>query len=426
MIKLPAKVCVEDNATPLARIVFHFMGGSSEDPHGKEGLTSLTNRLILRGTETLCRAQYEDQLEQLGVNLVPTCSASSLSIGGSLHKRHAAQWFELLKGALTRPAFAHDEVERGKREMLAEFDAIFDEDASLGRYILDKALFKDTPYGRSGLGTPDSLERIQRDDLIEHHRKAYAQHRLLVGCAGDVGGDPIQGPLKELINCLPHGHTPQLPILPLKTRHTKVIIIDKPDRSQCQIFTGQLVSGARDGQMLPFQFGALTLGGNFSSRLVQKLRIERGLSYGAYAWLRTDQTVSALFTHADVAHDSVGEGLSVLLNAQDELEQEGVSDAEFEFGKRHILKGMAFGLETASMEVAQKIRLGLLGRNIKDFEKRVSMIESLEQSAVQDAMKSLSLKGKRVIVLVCTYDETTQRQLAPVIEPFEVDVIDGR
>ena len=94
MIKLPVKVCVEDNATPLARVVLHFMGGSSEDPPGKEGLTSLTNRLLLRGTETLCRAKYEDQLEQLGVNLVPTCSASSLSIGGSLHKRHAARWFE--------------------------------------------------------------------------------------------------------------------------------------------------------------------------------------------------------------------------------------------------------------------------------------------------------------------------------------------
>ena len=208
MIKLPVKVCVEDNATPLARVVLHFMGGSSEDPPGKEGLTSLTNRLLLRGTETLCRAKYEDQLEQLGVNLVPTCSASSLSIGGSLHKRHAARWFELVSSALTKPAFADEEIERGKREMLAEFDALFDEDASLGRYMLNRALFAGTPYGRSGLGTSDSLERLQRDDLLEHHYKAYAQHRLLVGCAGDIADGQIQGPLNELIAQLPTGTPP--------------------------------------------------------------------------------------------------------------------------------------------------------------------------------------------------------------------------
>ena len=400
------------------------MGGSVRIHPVKRGSKSNEPSTPTRN-KALCRAKYEDQLEQLGVNLVPTCSASSLSIGGSLHKRHAARWFELVSSALTKPAFADEEIERGKREMLAEFDALFDEDASLGRYMLNRALFAGTPYGRSGLGTSDSLERFSVT-IYEHHYKAYAQHRLLVGCAGDIADGQIQGPLNELIAQLPTGTPPQLPIVTLKGRRTRVVIIDKPDRPQCQVFTGQLIPGARDANMLPFQFGTLILGGNFSSRLVQKLRIERGLSYGAYAWLRTDQTVSAMFTHADMAHDAIGEGLSVLLSAQDELEQEGVSSAEFDFGKRHILKGMAFGLETASMEVAQKIRLGLLGRNIEDFKKRVSMIKSLEQSAVQDAMTSLSQRGERVIVLVCTYDETTKRQLAPVVDPFEVDVIDGR
>lgn len=426
MTEHPTIVHVEDTSTPLARIVLHFLGGASQDPAGFEGLTCLMNRLMIRGTRQHARAEYEDLVEQLGVNLVPTCGASSLSIGGSLHRRHASTWFNLIQAAFTMPLFDPEEIERGKRELLAEFDTLFDEDASLGRFFLKQALFKGTPYGRSILGTPESLKRITREGLLAHRHQTYTQHNLLVGCAGDAGGESVQAPLAQLIQSLPTGVPVQLPKFTLSSCSTRVVIIDKPDRAQCQVFSGQLVPGASQATILPYQFGALVLGGTFTSRLIQKLRVERGLSYGAYAWLSTDQMYSGLFTHADVAGDRIDEGVAVLLESLDTLARDGITEAEFDFGKQHILKGMPFGLETASMEAAQKVRLALLGRNIADFDRRVELVNALEIGAVQTAMQSLLTQGSRVILLVCTYDEKTKAKLAPILKPFDIEVIDGR
>ncbi len=426
MIEHPTRVQVVDTATPLARIVFHFLGGASQDPVGFEGLTCLMNRLMIRGTQKHTRAQYEDLVEQLGVSLVPTCGGSSLSLGGSLHRRHASTWFELVHAAFTEPRFDAEEIERGKRELLAEFDMLFDEDASLGRFFLKQALFSDSVYGRSILGTPDSLNQITRDHLLVHRDQIYTQQRLLVGCAGDVQGAAIQGPLAQLIDALPTGPPLKLPSVDLGPRTTRVVIINKPDRTQCQVFAGQLVPGACHTTMLPYQFGALVLGGTFTSRLIQELRVERGLSYGAYSWLSTDQMFSGLFSHADVASDRIDEGVSVLLESLETLAQDGITDAEFSFGKQHVLKGMPFGLETASMEAAQKVRLAILGRKVSDFERRVELVNALKIESVQAAMNSLNTRGRRVIVLVCTYDQSTKKKLAPVLKPFDVEVIDGR
>lgn len=422
----PTIVQVSDSSTPLARVVFHFRGGASQDPEGLEGLTCLMNRLMIRGTQKLTRSDYEDRVEQLGVNLVPTCGSSSLSLGGSLHRRHAPSWFKLVHSAFMEPRFDEAEIERGKRELIAEFDMLFDEDGSLGRFFLKQALYQNSPYGRSILGTPASLAQITRQDLLNHREHIYAQQRLLVGCAGDIDGHSLQKPLEHLITSLPTGPNLELPIVELADRSTRVVIIDKPARTQCQVFSGQLVPGASATTMLPYQFGALVLGGTFTSRLIQSLRVERGLSYGAYSWLSADQMSSGLFCHADVDSDRIDEGVSVLLESLDTLSSDGITESEFVFGKKHILKGMPFGLETASMEVAQKIRLAMLGRKIDDFERRVELVNSLEIDAVQDAMQSLNQRGKRIILIVCTYDQATKKKLAEVLKPFDVEVIDGR
>ena len=308
MNKHPTIVDVTDTSTPLARIVFHFRGGASQDPVGLEGLTCLMNRLMIRGTQNLSRSEYEDRVEQLGVNLVPTCGSSSLSLGGSLHSRHASNWFELVHSAFTEPRFDEAEIERGKRELIAEFDMLFDEDGSLGRFFLKQALYRNTPYGRSILGTPESLTKITRQDLVNHRKNIYAQQRLLVGCPGDIKGDSIQKSLEHVITSLPLGSALELPNVELGERTTRVVIVNKPDRTQCQIFSGQLVPGASSTAMLPYQFGALVLGGTFTSRLIQSLRVERGLSYGAYSWLSADEMSSGLFCNADIASDRIDEG----------------------------------------------------------------------------------------------------------------------
>src|SRR5690606_26250772 len=53
------------------------------------------------------------------------------------------------------------------------------------------ALARGAPYGHDPLGTAESLERIRRDDLVEHHRALAAASPMVLAVVGDV--DPKEG-----------------------------------------------------------------------------------------------------------------------------------------------------------------------------------------------------------------------------------------
>ena len=197
-------------------------------------------------------------------------------------------------------------------------------------------------------------------------------------------------------------------------------MVHKPSRSQCQLFTGQLIPGTDAGSLLPYQVGALVLGGTFSSRLTQTMRVDKGLCYGAHAWLSVERTCGGLFTHTDVDTQRIDEALIILTDLLDTYAKEGPRHEEFEFARNAILKGIPFGLETASMEVAQRVRLRLLGRDPSILDRKKEMLESLSLRDVREAMSNLRAFGERLTVLVCSYEGDTRRRLDPILNGFDV------
>ena len=379
---------------------------------------------MLRGTETRSRDEFENAIEQLGVNLVPACGVSSVSLGGSLLRRHTETWLDLMQETLTRPALAPQEIEKAKRELLAEGDLLWDDDAQFGRLILKQHLFEGSRYAHSTLGTHESINRIQITDIKNFIEEHYTQSRVLLGAAGQIGDDQFEKRCEAIVNSLPMGRSPQFPPPPRPRRKSTLVIANKPSRSQCQLFTGELIPGCQSGTLLPYQVGALVLGGTFSSRLIQRLRVEHGLCYGAHAWLSAERTCGGFFTHTDVDADRVDHAFNLLNETLEDYVANGPSEAEFDFAKSSILKGLPFGLETASMEVAQRVRLQLLGRNHSDLDRRRAQIEALKLSSVRKAMMTLPHHGKRVVVLVCSYDEALRQKLSPMIQDFDVVEVD--
>lgn len=402
----------------------NFVGGAASDPPSHEGLACLTNRMLLRGTVRRTRAEFENTIEHLGVNLIPSCGVGSLSIGGSLLGRHTNTWFELVEEALCQPRFESEEVERAKRELISEQRLLLDDDAQIGRLVLKEHLFAGSRYAHSALGTQASVERIQAEHIRAYAAQAYTQSRLLMSCSGDIESANFQQHLSKITNSLPVGEEWQLPLPPDEIKRKKVIILDKPSRSQCQVFTGQRTLGADDGSLLPLQVGALILGGTFSSRMVQELRVEKGLCYGAYAWVGAERQCGGFFTHADVSAEKVDEAVVSLNALIDEFMAKGPTEPEFTFAQSAILKGMPFGLETAAMEAAQRTRLRLLGRDSSELDRKEASVKALTQADVQLSLNRLSKIGERVMVIVCSYTEPIARKLAPLIEDADVVYLD--
>ena len=69
---------------PLTHVQVCFETSPVCDPPGLEGLTCLTNRLLLEGTVQRTRHDFHAQVEILGTEVISATQASWVSLGGTI------------------------------------------------------------------------------------------------------------------------------------------------------------------------------------------------------------------------------------------------------------------------------------------------------------------------------------------------------
>ena len=405
MTKGHTTIVVSDHDSPLIRGNLIFDVGASCDPKGMSGITAVTNRLLLRGTRKKTRIEFENEVEQLGGQLVANTMSETCNISGNFLRREMQNWFELLAEAIGEPKFDPIECKRTIRELCLEWDTILEDDAQLGRAVLKRALFGDSPYGHISIGRRSELQSLDSGIIREYFSQKFTSKRLLVAGAGDITQQELEAKSAQLAAVLPSSHLAiDRKTAPLDASH-RIIVINKPDRRQSQLVTCCAVPLTNQCSLTSYQTLALIFGGTFSSRLVQQLRVNRGISYGSHCWTTAFRKHLLVNCHADVDTEHVLDAAIEIQSLWNIFLEDGPTDEELSFAKDHHLNSLPFGLETASMEMAQRVRAHLLGRVFLSMEEKVSLIESLSKHSLLDERKSLMGTIKSATVIVGTLEK---------------------
>ncbi len=174
------------HAVPLVSLVVAFRSGSSADPQGKDGLARLAMRMLRRGCQGMTAEQVDFRIDVLGAEMAVDTSASTVAIHAQVISRNLDAFVELLARLMSTPTFPEDELQRLKRETVAEIVESRDSDRVVAQKAFQRALFPGHPYGRNAGGTTHTVETISRDDVLAFTRRYVVQGNAVVGLAGDV------------------------------------------------------------------------------------------------------------------------------------------------------------------------------------------------------------------------------------------------
>ena len=403
--------CTQDPETPLivethhglpvVHMTLYFPGGPAHDPVGKEGLTTLCNRALIRGTRTRTRSQIEEAIEQLGSDLLTLTQGFAVGLGGSILSRYLDVFIDTLGEVVTEPAFDAVEIGKTQREMIAQLQSTFDDDAMLGRRWLRRIMFAGTRFAHGALGWRDTLPTLTPDDVVAHYRRMYANGNLTIGASGDVTTERLTALIAPIRAGLPEGVAAQWTQTgpgPLPDR--AAYVIDKADRTQAQIFIGQPLVPAHHPDVIALQIATTAFGGTFTSRLMQEVRVKRGLSYGAHARLSTDRVTGSYLMTAAPDVSEVPETVGLLLDELTRFVDDGLSDAEIEFARTHLLQAHAFAVETPTLRAVQRVRARLLGCAPDHIDTWCDRVRALSCDAVRAAVRRRIHPRRQAVVVV--------------------------
>lgn len=414
----------ENHSLPLCRVQLTLRTGAASDLHpaaalgldgvGLPGLCNYATELQRRGAGGKTRAQLDDAIDALGASVHVTCWHDQVLFEATALREHIDAASAILADVLLRPSFTQSESEKLRRELDANLDDLRDDDGSLAGRFFARALYGDHAYAVPVGGTKDSIGRYS----VDLARKWFGQYlvagNLMFGVAGALTGEEAQALIARHFTGAKSGLAPgpaqdpdfgahaASPRATGKGRRLRVILVDKPARTQSQIYIGQLGPHWRDPQYLPLLVSTTAFGGTFTARLMDEVRVKRGLSYGASARLGTGRGVRGLVSHVMPSAEQTGETLELVLRLYREWAEGGLRPEEIDFSKGYLRKSHAFTIQTADDRLGLRTRLALCGMPesyARDFPDRIAAISAKD---VRGAMDAVLRPDELVVTLVAT------------------------
>src|SRR6185503_3499652 len=175
---------------PLATVVVLVDAGSVCDPAGREGTAQLTAKLLLEGTERSEGAELIERFESLGASVDASADWDAAAVTMTALAEHLPAAFDLLGEVVRTPAFRVREVERLKAERLAELLQLRAEPRGLADELFSRFLYVPTSrYARPEGGDEESVEAIDRDQLLSFYEARYLPGGTTLIVAGDISAD---------------------------------------------------------------------------------------------------------------------------------------------------------------------------------------------------------------------------------------------
>ncbi len=344
--------------TPLVWFDIAIRGGACADPHGVEGLHRHAALLARRGAGRRDRAELDETLDSLGAAVEVGVSRDAVSVSGLALSRHLDAVIDLAAEILAEPTFSEDEHARLLRETPQVLDEIRDDDSALATRWFDWLCSPGHPYGRTSLGTETSLTRIDRASATALWKREVVADNLVIGLAGDIDAAAAERVVTRLTERLPTGPRPVLSSqLPAReTRGRRVILVDKPDRTQAQLRIGQLSVGYGHADTAALAIAEAVFGGMFSSRLMQEIRVKRGWSYGAGCALRRSRLPHWFEIWMAAGIDVAGPAVALTLELFADYAAKGPTDDEVEFARSYLVGAMPFHVATARQRMQLAVR----------------------------------------------------------------------
>jgi zinc protease len=354
----------------FARIV--VPAGSASDPVDAPGAAHLVGALLTEGTDELSPVELNERIDALGAALHTRVGHDFAEVDLGLLAETLDEGLTLLADVVARAAFPPREVERLRAESLDALEARLDEPANVADDHASEAVFGTVhPYGRLPIGTVESVQRIQRQALIDFHRARYRPHGSVLLIAGDLGGE-LRGRLENAFadweGAVDRIEYPDLPPGPGSDR--PLLSIEWEDSAQGEIRVAGLGIPRNSPDWIPAAVANYILGGStITGRLGANLREDKGWTYGVRsgfaAGVHPGGWAVETAVGAEVTADALGEIEAELRRMVDHL----VSEEELARASEALILSLPRAFETPGRIVSRLATVEAFGLE-RDYWRR--------------------------------------------------------
>jgi zinc protease len=394
-------IVIAKHSVPLVTARMIIRTGGAFDPANRAGLADMTVSLLIKGTTTRSAQQIAEGVESLGATIDGSAGWDGSYVTTSAMSSKVPEALAYVADVVRHPTFTTKELNRLRTQNLDTLQVDMHEPRSLRSMVTARVVFDHTSYGHNLGGTPESLVRITHQDVVAFHRRYYRPSNAILVFGGDIEPAAAFALAKRLFGAWPNGGTAKVPMPPAAhiSPTGRVVVIDMPEAGQAAVAVARLGIRRADGAYDAAQVTNMVLGGDYSSRLNEEIRIKRGLSYGAGSSFDLRRDVGPFVASALTKNESAVEVAGLLLGELARISSEPVPAAELAVRKASLIGTFGRSLETDAALAGRVGDLALYDLPLSEVNRYTSGIEHVTAGDVQ-SFAAGHLAGTTNVVIV--------------------------
>lgn len=380
---------VEDHDLPMLDVAVDFAAGSSFNTAENAGLAGLTNALLMLGAQGLSEDDIARTLAdigaQMGGHFDPDRSGMTLRTLSSAAERNQA--LDVMARVLQQPLFSEAVLAREKTRLIAGLKEAATKPESIADRAFNQAVFGTHPYGLRASGEVDSVEKIQRDDLLAFYRAHYSASGAVVAIMGDVSRAEAEAIAQKLTAQLPPGGDAAR-IAPVAMQIAASEQRIQHPATQSHILLGAPGMARTDPDYFPLYVGNYILGGGgFVSRLMNEVREKRGLAYSVYSYFMPMQQPGAFQIGLQTKKEQADQALQLVRATLRDFIAKGPTDKELKAAKQNIIGGFPLRIDSNRKILDYLSVIGFYGLPLTYLDDFTGKVDRVTLAQIRDAFK---------------------------------------
>lgn len=337
---------------PLVSVALLLQAGRETDPTGQAGAAELLATLLTKGARRQGRAEGALRIardaEALGGTLDAAAAWRHASLSMTVTAPRCGAALALLADCARAPLLQAAEFERARTQALDGLRVAFANPGDVAQMAARRAFWGDAPPGRSP--TPATLQRVTPGTVRRLHASHVRPDRAILVLAGAVDAAEARTLAERHFAtwARPAAPPPALPRVQPQPIDAAGVLVDLPGSGQSSVvIAAPFVAGAAE-ERARADIANIVLGGGYSSRLNQEVRIKRGLSYGVAAFGEPQAEAGAWFASAQTQHASAAAVLQLMQAEVQRLAREAPSAAELDARRATLIGSLVRRLQATA------------------------------------------------------------------------------
>ena len=305
-------------------------------------------------------------------------------MSGNALTENFGRLFELAADVLLNPSFPADEWDRLKTRTRAGLTQQRTQPQFLAQERFSKVVFGDHPASRVS-ATPETLDAITRDAMVECHRTRFVPDHALIAFAGDITLAAARTLVESKLGAWKKAGAPKPPVAePAPAGPAKGYLIARPGSVQTSFVVGAQSMTRTDPDYVPLTVANRVLGGTMG-RLFRHLREEKGYTYGVGSFFSAPEHRGQWSASTSVRTDVTEPALNDLLADIDAMRTAPVPEKELNDHKRAIVAGFALSLESPEQLLGYYVQSWMYGLPADYWDKYPALISGVTAAQAQAA-----------------------------------------